>query len=268
VREHTAANPDLKACCAAAYGSKAARFLLGESFHPGGTPLTLELAGMLKLTATASVLDVASGTGTSAFAVAEKFYCRVTGVDLSAANVAQATHEAELRGLSSRVSFIVGDAEDLPVPSSAFDAVLCECAFCTFPDKPRAAAEFARILKARGRVGMSDLTRVPQPLPDLDGLLAWIACIGDAQPVERYAEWLVKAGFAIAATGERDECLQRMIDEVQSRLLLADIMIGLRKLDLPGLDLAQAKTFATAARRAVLQKQVGYALVVAQKRPH
>jgi arsenite methyltransferase len=112
------------------------------------------------------------------------------------------------------------------------------------------------------------LTRVPQPLPDLDGLLAWIACIGDAQPVERYAEWLVKAGFAIAATGERDECLQRMIDEVQSRLLLADIMIGLRKLDLPGLDLAQAKTFATAARRAVLQKQVGYALVVAQKRPH
>jgi hypothetical protein len=28
-----------------------------------------------------------------------------------------------------------------------FDAVLCECAFCTFPDKPTAATELARLLR-------------------------------------------------------------------------------------------------------------------------
>ena len=36
---------DVKQCCAMAYGSDAARFLLGDSFHPGGVELTIELAG-------------------------------------------------------------------------------------------------------------------------------------------------------------------------------------------------------------------------------
>ena len=258
---------DVKTCCAAAYGSEAARFLLGDSFHPGGTELTLELAGMLDLHPGSSVIDVASGTGASAFAVAEQFGCRVTGIDLSASNVADANAEAERRGFAARVTFVAGDAERLPVAPAAFDAVLCECAFCTFPDKPRAAAEFARVLKPGGRVGMSDLTRVTAPLPELDGLLAWIACIGDARPVEQYAAWLAEAGFAIVAETARDECLQQMVDAVQGRLLLADVMIGLRKITLPGLDLQQAKTFASATRRAVRDKQLGYAVLVAELRP-
>ena len=37
--------------------------------------------------------------------------------------------------------------------------MICECAFCTFPDKRAAASEFARVLKPGGKVGLSDLTR-------------------------------------------------------------------------------------------------------------
>ena len=48
-------SPEIKQCCAAAYGSEAARFLLGESFHPGGVDLTLELGGLLGLTADSRV---------------------------------------------------------------------------------------------------------------------------------------------------------------------------------------------------------------------
>ena len=50
--------------------------------------------------------------------------------------------------------------------------VVCECAFCTFPDKSRAAAEFARVLRSGGRVGISDLTRSGELPGELDGLLA------------------------------------------------------------------------------------------------
>jgi arsenite methyltransferase len=256
--------PDVKGCCASFYGSDAARYLLGDSFHPGGVELTVELAGMLRLDANSNLLDVASGRGTSAFVVAERFGCRVTGIDLSAANVMESTVEAEKRGLSSRVQFIVGDAEALPFPAGSFDAVLCECAFCTFPDKAKAATEFARILRPGGRVGMSDLTRTADPLPELNGLLAWIACIGDAQPVARYADWLANADFTITAIAERDVYLSRMVEQVRGKLLLADIMIGLKKLQLPGLDIAQAKDFASAADRAVKRKHLGYALLVAE----
>ena len=40
----------VKQCCADVYGSGAARFLLGDSFHPGGVELTSRLASLLKLT--------------------------------------------------------------------------------------------------------------------------------------------------------------------------------------------------------------------------
>jgi SAM-dependent methyltransferase len=255
---------DVKQCCALLYGSEAARFLLGESFHPGGIDLTLELAGMLSITADSFVLDVAAGRGTSAFAVAERFGCRVTGIDLSAANVAEASAEAAARGLADRVAFVLADAEDLPFASATFSAILCECAFCTFPDKAKAATEFARVLGPRGRVGISDLTRVAGPLPELDGLLAWIACIGDAQPVERYADWLRGAGFSVAAAGPRDECLRAMVAQVRSKLFVAEAMIGLKKLQLPGFDLEEAKRLANAADRAVKNEKLGYALLVGE----
>ena len=258
---------DVKQCCAALYGSDAARFLLGDSFHPGGIELTLELAGMLRLDAEAALLDVACGKGTSALAAAERFGCRATGVDLSAANVAEANAEAARRGLADRVRFVVGDAEALPFAAASFDALLCECAFCTFPDKARAAWEFARVVRSGGRVGISDLTRAPGAIPELDGLLAWIACIGDARPLESYAQWLTGAEFSIAATVAREAVIARMVDGVRGKILLADVMIGLKRLQLPGFDAQQAKRFASAAEQAVKAKQLGYALLVAERQP-
>ena len=255
----------LKQCCAHVYGSDAARYLLGESFHPGGVELTVELAGMLHLTANSILLDVASGKGTSAFAVAERFGCRVIGIDLSEANVAEASAEAAKRGVSDRIQFMLADAEELPFEPSGFDAILCECAFCTFPDKAKAASEFSRVLRAGGRVGISDLTRVPGPLPQLDGLLAWIACIGDAQPLDSYAAWLAGAGFCVEAGITRNDCLYKMVEQIRGKLLLADIMIGLKKLQLPGLDIRQAKEFAMAAKSAIENNNLGYALLVGKK---
>lgn len=260
------ASPDVKRCCALVYGSQAARFLLGDSFHPGGIELTLDLAGRLRLSRDSHVLDVASGRGASAMAVAERFGCRVTGVDLSTVNVAEAEVAAIERGLAERVTFVRADAENLPFDAATFDAILCECAFCTFPDKATAAAEFARVLRSRGRIGISDLTRVAEPLPELDGLLAWIACIGDAQPLETYAAWLREAGFSMTDGIVRDDCLRAMVAQVRSKLMVAEVMIGLKKLELPGFDLVEGKQLAIAADSAVKNGKLGYALLVGELR--
>ena len=80
----------------------------------------------------------------------------VVGVDLGAAQVAKATARAESAGLSERAVFRVGDAEHLPVDDHSFDAVVSECAFCTFPDKPT-AAEVARVVRPGGRLGLTDV---------------------------------------------------------------------------------------------------------------
>ena len=258
---------NVKQCCAAFYGSDLARMLLGDSFHPGGTQLTDRLGQLTQLTRDSRVLDVAAGRGTSAFHLAQSFGCEVVGVDLSEDNVKLATEEASIRGVANVVSFRLADAEKLPFDTHAFDAILCECAFCTFPNKQTAAGELCRVLKPGGRLGLSDLTKTTGPLPELDGLLSWIACIGDAQPVESYVEILQLASLSIAHIEDHSYALTEMVRQIQGKLLGAEIAAGLKKLDFPNVNFTDAKRFAQAALSAVKNGKLGYTLISAVK-PH
>ena len=255
----------VKQCCARLYESDFAKLLLGDSFHPGGLKLTERLGTLLGLTVQSRVLDIASGKGASALFLAECFGCEVLGIDYSEQNVEQANAAAAAKGLDKRVQFRTGDAERLPVAESSFDAIICECAFCTFPDKPTAANEFARVLRSGGGIGLSDLTRGSVLPKELDGLLAWIACIADAQPVDSYVQYLCAANFRVEHTESHDETLLEMVNQVRMKLLGPEIMMGLKKLDLPGVDLSAAKQMAQAALAAIRQGTLGYAVVCGSK---
>jgi arsenite methyltransferase len=190
----------VKSCCANVYQSEWARLLLGESFHPGGTALTAHLGAALRLLPGQRVLDVAAGQGTSAIHLAQRFGCSVLGIEYSPVAVERATRAAQEAGVAHLVAFEQGDAEQLPVPAASCDVVVCECAFCTFPNKALAASEFARVLSPGGRVGLSDLTRRGEIPAELQGLLAWIACLADAQPLETYVRSLTDAGLTVRLT--------------------------------------------------------------------
>src|SRR5713226_2841920 len=254
-------NEDLKSCCATLYESDFARLLLGDSFHPGGLRLTQRLGELLQLGPRARVLDVASGKGESAIFLAQRFRCEVVGIDFGAANVKEAGDRAAAAGVAELVSFRQGDAEKIDFPDASFDAVICECAFCTFPDKRAASSEFARILRPGGGAGLSDLTRSATLPPELTGLLAWVACIADARPVEEYAAYLRGAGMTSVEIEPHDEALAEMVRDIQGKLLGAELMSKLKKLDLEGVDFAQAKALARAAADAVRSKTLGYAIV-------
>jgi len=255
----------LKQCCAKLYESDLARVLLGDSFHPGGLQLTERLGCLLHLAPESHVLDVASGKGTTTLFLAERFGCHVVGVDYGGQNVADANQLATDKGLSYLVRFEHGDAESLPFPDKSFDAIICECAYCTFPNKADAAREFARVLRPGGRVGLSDLTRAPALPKDLDSLLAWITCIADAQPVETYADCLRSAGFELEKLELHDEALTGMVQEIRLKLLSAEVLVGLRKLALPNVDFTSAKQMAQSALSAIQQGQLGYAVLIALK---
>jgi ubiquinone/menaquinone biosynthesis C-methylase UbiE len=253
----------LKQCCAKLYESDLAKILLGDFFHPGGLKLTERLGSLLPLIQENRVLDAASGKGATALFLAERFGCQVVGIDYSGQNVADASELASAKGLSSLVRFERGDAESLPFPDKSFDAIICECAFCTFPNKTDAAREFARVLRPGGRVGLSDLTRGPSLPNELDGLLAWIACIADAQPVDGYAEYLRSAGFELEKVELHDEALTEMVQQIRMRLLSAEVLVGLKKLALPNVDFTSAKQMAQNTLSAIQQGQLGYAVLMA-----
>jgi ubiquinone/menaquinone biosynthesis C-methylase UbiE len=167
--------------------------------------------------------------------------------------------------LSSLARFERGDAERLPFPDISFDAIICECAYCTFPNKTDAAREFARVLRPGGRVGLSELTRGPVLPKELDSLLAWIVCIADAQPVDTYADCLRSAAFELEKVEVHDEMLAEMVQQIRMKLLSAEVLVGLRKLALPGVDFISAKQMAQSALTAIQQGQLGYAILIAMK---
>ncbi len=259
------AGPALKACCAGVYASDWARLLVGESLHPGGGALTARLARLMNLGPGTRLLDVAAGRGTSAIHLARDFGCDVVGVDYGLANAGAAARHARAAGLDGRTAFVVGDAERLPCADEGFDAVMCECAFCTFPDERAAAGELARMVRPGGVIGVADLVR-RGPLPaGLDDLLAWIACIAGARPPQEYAGHLAAAGLEVTALEDHDGALADLVRTVRLRLMGAEVAAHVADLELPGADLARARHLARTAGRAVADGSLGYVLIVARK---
>lgn len=257
---------DTKQCCADLYASDWAKLLLGDSFHPGGLELTERLGVLLGLGPRSHVLDLAAGRGTSAMFLAQRFGCRVVGVDYSVRNVALAEQAAHKDGLADRITFLQGDAErQHRFENGIFDAVVCECAFCTFPNKPAAAREIVRVLRPGGRLGLSDLTR-SGPLPaDLQTLLAWVACVADARPVDDYLALLVQAGLEPEAPESHDAALREFVRKLYGKVIGAEVLLKLKKLDVPAADFAQAQALARSAVAAVNAGALGYTLLVARK---
>lgn len=240
---------EVKACCAAAYATAAARFLLGDSFHPGGAALTAELISALDVRAGDTVVDVASGRGTSALQLACTTGCEVIGVDL-----APPSDPPD----DGRVRFVHGDAEALPLDDRSVDGALCECALCTFPDKEQAVSELARVLRPGARLALSDMTAEPSRLPEeLTSLQAWVACIADARPLPEIAALLERAGFDVERTEQRDRALVELLDRVEARLQLARM--------LQAASIAEGRALVDSARRAVEQGVLGYGVVIARR---
>lgn len=256
---------DAKACCASVYGSDLVALLLGDSYHPGGLSLTRRLAGMLGLEPGIRALDVASGRGATALLLANEHGVDVDGVDLASVNVALARGAADAAGVGRLARFHTGDAERLPFEDDTFDAIICECAFCTFPDKPTAAHELSRVLRPGGRLGITDVIAEPDRLPpELTSLQAWAACVADARPLEEYARILADAGLRVTYTETHDTAIARMIDQIEARLGLIR-MTAKDRLDELGIDLAEAPSLLAAARSAVDDGTIGYGLLIAQK---
>jgi arsenite methyltransferase len=244
----TVAAAEIKACCAAAYPSPAARFLLGDSFHPGGPALTSRLVQALQVGPGDLVVDVACGLGTSACQLAREAGCDVVGVDLAPPEAADDPH----------VRFVRGDAEALPLADASVDGVLCECAFCTFPDKPAAARELARVLRPGARLALSDLTARPAELAaSLVTLQGWVACVADARPLNEIADLLARAGLDVEHTETHNDALAALLDRVEARLKVATLLAAHAT--------RAARGLLHDVRRAAEAGSLGYGVVIARR---
>ncbi len=92
-----------------------------DHFHGRGLEATEEVADVLAVATTDHLLDVGSGIGGPARYIADRFGCRVTGIDLTAEFCEVARHLTQMLGLEDRVTFEQGDALAMPFADASFD---------------------------------------------------------------------------------------------------------------------------------------------------
>lgn len=120
--------------------------------HRGGPDLTL-LIRLAQPTQTDVVLDLATGAGNTALAIASRV-AHVVAADLSFGMARTARRRVIEAALP--VSVAVADAERLPFRADAFDLAVCRIAPHHFEDASAAFADVARVVRAGGRFVLVD----------------------------------------------------------------------------------------------------------------
>jgi SAM-dependent methyltransferase len=121
---------------------------IGERLAPVA-PALVEAAGVQ---AGMEVLDVATGTGNTALAAAERG-ARVVGVDLTDELLEVARRRAADAG--AQADFLVGDAEELEFEEGRFDRVLSSFGVIFAPRPEVAVGELARVCANGGAVAVT-----------------------------------------------------------------------------------------------------------------
>ena len=189
-------------CCAPG-GSKAS--ILGysdgeQSAAPEGADLGLGCGNPSAIAALQPgevVLDLGSGAGFDCFLAARQVgpTGQVIGVDMTAEMVARARENAR-KVQAANVEFRLGEIERLPVADGTVDVILSNCVINLSPEKAAVFREAFRVLRAGGRLALSDILATgPIPAELQNQAAALAGCVSGAAPIDEVREMLSAAGF-------------------------------------------------------------------------
>jgi len=99
------------------------------------------------------ILDIASGTGDLAIEMAQQIKgARVTGLDLAPEMLRIGRQKAQKKQLSSSITFVEGDAENLPFQDNTFEVITVAFGVRNFEQPEKGLKEMNRVLKPGGQL--------------------------------------------------------------------------------------------------------------------
>jgi arsenite methyltransferase len=156
------------------------------------------------------VLDLGSGGGIDLLLSARRVgpTGKAYGLDMTD-EMLELARENRARSGMTNVEFLKGRIERIPLPDASVDVVMSNCVVNLSPDKDAVLREAFRVLRAGGRIAISDVViRDPQPgepaIPDAvrRDLALWSGCVGGALQASEYETKLAASGFTDIAIEE------------------------------------------------------------------
>ena len=126
---------------------------LGKTrLRPGGRKATEWLIASGDFNKDKKILEVACNMCTTAIGLAQKFDCKIEGVDLDEAALEKARANIAMHGLQDKIHVQRANAMVLPFEDESFDIVINEAMLTMLPvqAKMKAVAEYFRVLKPGG----------------------------------------------------------------------------------------------------------------------
>ena len=143
------------------------------------------------------VLDLGSGGGIDVLLSAKRVgpTGKAYGLDMTEEMLALARRNAAEAG-AANVEFLKGQIEQIPLPAETIDVVISNCVVNLSPDKQAVLDETFRVLKAGGRIGISDVVAEDRLTADERAERGgWAGCIAGALSLGEYRQILEQAGF-------------------------------------------------------------------------
>lgn len=186
------------------------------------------------------VVDLGSGGGLDCFLAAQKVgpTGRVIGVDMTPEMINRARRNVQKSGvkeLKEIVEFRLGEIEKMPIDDNVADVVISNCVINLSPEKENVFAEIFRVLKAGGRVAVSDVVALQEMPADLkQHTLALSGCVSGASAVDDLQKMMRDAGFIdinIDVDPKSHEFIASWIPEFSAEKYIASAKITARKPD-------------------------------------
>jgi SAM-dependent methyltransferase len=180
--------------------SQHADYYAQSSAHAKGDTLDVIL-DLAEPKGTERTLDVATGTGFTAFVLAPKVRY-VVATDLTPEMVEKAAELAEEQAIDN-ITFSVAAAESLPFATASLDLVTCRLAPHHFQDVPKFLSEVHRVLRTDGLLCLADSVS-----PESEKLIAWqnrVEALRDdshvyGRPPSQWDTMITDAGFSLERT--------------------------------------------------------------------
>jgi SAM-dependent methyltransferase len=172
--------------------------IMGEQIHVGGWAHSKILADAAGISRDQKVLDLCSALGAGLRFLERNYGIEGCGLDATPYMVEEAKRRTERDGQSGRITYRVGNVEDIPWEEGTFDVVWGEDAWCYVEDKEKLISEAARVLRPGGIIAFTDWIEGPSGMDEeTANRICTFMKFPDVRTGRGYEELLRREGFEV-----------------------------------------------------------------------